>query len=253
MVQTEIEFQAFRRENPFLGPLGPGEDPGIKYPRFRHYEYIPPRSASNVDDTDDTGRVIAPTLSPTRLNSVPGKNPTLTPTASSTTTSSSPPPPTSTPPPTSIPQGNNNGGNDGDDENPDDDDDDGDVSKPIIDCNIDENGDVNVVPNASKTFVDYKYKIITDSGSASLQTEVLPVLEKKILETILPDIFQCESGVRHLSWNLRNSHRKLALIGASANPPDLVSLNGKSCILFKSLHIIEEFDSDSLDLETIFL
>lgn len=150
------------------------------------------------------------------MNTNPGNSPTAAPTTSSsttitTTTNSSSPPPS---------QGETGGGT-----NNNDADDNGGISKPVIDCGIDENGDVNAVPDASKSFVDYKYKIITDPGSANLQTEVLPVLEKKILETILPDIFQCETGARHLSLNLRNSRRKLALLGASANPPDLVSLS----------------------------
>lgn len=273
MTQEDEEFKAFQRENPNIGPLGPGQDPKIKYPRFRHYEYIPPRSASNVNDTEDTGgRVIdSPTLSPVSSNETPGISPTKTPTLSPT-----------------FSQGNGGGEGDGGGNNDGGGDDDGDdgsngggggddgsngggggggsgndddgpnVTKPVIDCGIDENGDVNVVPTASKKFVDYKYNIITDPGSANLETEILPVLEKKLLEFILPDLFQCESDIRRLSWHSKNIRRKLQLVGASSSPPDLVSTSD-FCVADNEAHecnVVDGMmtfyhDSDDIDMSTI--
>ena len=58
--------------------------------------------------------------------------------------------------------------------------------------------------------------------------EVLPLLEKELLKMILPDIFQCDADQRALTATNYNSSRRLALLGASVNPLDIVSLQGKS-------------------------
>ena len=72
-----------------------------------------------------------------------------------------------------------------------------------------------------ENYVDYKYKIVTNSD-ADL-TDILSVLERKLLEWILRDIFECSTGDRALSDVTDHDSRRLAILGASANPPDKIS------------------------------
>jgi hypothetical protein len=82
---------------------------------------------------------------------------------------------------------------------------------------------MNVSSAANKDFVDYKYKIVTQRNGADLTSEILPILEEKLLEKILPSIFQCSTNTRALTDATSHTSRRLALLGASSNPPDLVS------------------------------
>lgn len=79
-----------------------------------------------------------------------------------------------------------------------------------------------------ETQVNFTYEIVTD-GASNLSTEVLPVLEKAILDSILPVMFDGTCSRRHLEKsNLRQSKsRRLNLIGASASPPDTISERGE--------------------------
>lgn len=97
-------------------------------------------------------------------------------------------------------------------------------------CVSNEKGDFFVSTSYTEdTQVNFTYEIVTD-GVSDLSSEVLPVLEKAILDSILPVIFgdSC-SGRRLEKNNLRQpTSRRLNLLGASASPPDTVSDRGKT-------------------------
>jgi hypothetical protein len=97
-------------------------------------------------------------------------------------------------------------------------------------CISNDKGDFFVSSSyTADTQLNFTYEIVTD-GASDLSTEVLPVLEKSILDSILPVMFDGTCSGRRLDKsNLRQSaRRRLNLIGASASPPDTVSDKGKN-------------------------
>ena len=242
------KFDMFMRQNPDLEAVGQGENLEIRFPLLRSFDYIPLR---NVEDDDDaevdpfTRSTRSPSLKPslapsefptavaavlTKVPSAgpsilesPSKAPTLLPTIGNIDTdnnSKASIAPTAGPSilespskaPTLLPTiGNIDTDN-----------------KPSIDCRINADGEVNADANADQDFVNFNYKIVTQRGVANLKEEVLPLLEKELLKMIMPNIFQCDADQRALTATNYNSSRRLALLGASANPPDIVSLQGKS-------------------------
>ena len=248
MSEHSEEFITFMRQNPHLKAVGKGDNAEINFPMFRNYDYIPAR---NADDDGGAGGdpittstrspspelSLAPSEFPTAVAAVltkvpsagpsilesPSKAPTLLPTIGNIDTdnnSKASIAPTAGPSilespskaPTLLPTiGNIDTDN-----------------KPSIDCRINADGEVNADANADQDFVNFNYKIVTQKGVANLLEEVLPLLEKELLKMILPDIFQCDADQRALTATNYHSSRRLALLGASVNPLDIVSLQGKS-------------------------
>ena len=104
------------------------------------------------------------------------------------------------------------------------------VTETLNLCVSNDKGDFFVSSSYTEdTQVNFTYEIVTD-GVTDLSTEVLPVLEKAILDSILPVMFgDACSGRRLEKNNLRQStSRRLNLLGASASPPDTVSDRGKT-------------------------
>jgi len=227
-------FALFRRENPNVLPLGKGESAEIRNPLYRHREYIAPRNAkdgdgfppnSGMDPITSSSRspspepTLAPSEFPSAVADVLTKVPTAGPSISESPSKA----------PILLPTEDNNNADTTagpsilespiiEDNN----------SKPIIDCSMNADGDVNADANADNDYVNFKYKIVTQKGGANLEKEVLPPLEEKLLEMIIPNIFQCDTDQRALTATTYNSSRRLALLGASAKPPDVVSSKGKS-------------------------
>ena len=104
-------------------------------------------------------------------------------------------------------------------------------------CIIDNEGFVHADDQVTKeTVLDYRYKIISNTTRPILETEVLPLVEHRLLEIILGDILECDELMiqegmrsdRRLSLSsaylgAHGSSRKLGLIGASSSPPDRVA------------------------------
>lgn len=106
-----------------------------------------------------------------------------------------------------------------------------DVSDPNpISCVSDVDGDFFIASSFIVDFsqVDFAYEIVSDPDVADLSTEVLPVLEKAIIDSILPEIFGTVCSERRLETNNLRSANRRGLIGASASPPDIVSGKSKS-------------------------
>eukprot|EP00979_Chaetoceros_neogracilis_P015608 scaffold6248_cov251-Chaetoceros_neogracile.AAC.2 len=192
MIQNQREiFDLFNRENNLNDEdVGTLEEFVMNNPLYRHFENIPPRSISegaappnSAISTDSPSP--EPSLTPSEFPNEVAAVMTMAPSASPTI---------------SI-----------------------DRLQPTVDCSIDANGDMNVSSAANKDFVDYKYKIVTQTNGADLTSEILPILEEKLLEKILPSIFQCSTNTRALTDATSHTSRRLALLGASSNPPDKVS------------------------------
>lgn len=178
----------------------------IEFPAYRHYLYIPSRNANNNYDDEHVTKL--PTQSPTNDNDNDNNGtsisdfPSLAPSVRESTS-------------TSIPS----------------DEDDGGPQDPNY-CNVNENGEINADPLADLSSVHYRYKIITDESSLPiLESDILPFVEHKILEYAMKDIFQCnEEWGRVLSASADLEHRgsrRLGLVGASSNPADTISADGK--------------------------
>ncbi len=97
-------------------------------------------------------------------------------------------------------------------------------------CESDENGDYSMtsLSDTSNSYVIlYKYNLETQKNGANIAKEVLPFLEKALLDFILPDLFidQC-NPIRSLRQNSDYS-RRLSIVGASSKPLDIISTEGK--------------------------
>ena len=245
MSTEEFIFKLYKRSNPeeFGGEddVSSYKDALIKNPRFRAYDYIPPReidyTGSVENDRDEEGErnLVYPTPSPTpapiQTTDTPTNAPSMGKSESPSVTTGSPTnvvtvPPTKSPSkqPTKQPTNgrviNNPSSTD-------------DLFLPEIDCTIDGEGNVNgpINGSAEADYVSYKYKIV--SSGADLETEILPPLEKKLLEMLLPSVFSCEQNGRSL---YDSQNRKLSMIGASSKPNDIVSETGEyffycTCVL----------------------
>ncbi len=219
----EEKFKSFARANPGVGDLLLGQNPGIEYPLFRHYRYFAPRSIGDpivrpVQVQPTTGPketssptatpIASPTVSPTATLERPTGGPskiTESPTVTPTVSSSQPTVSNST-----APTG---------------------IIQPF-DCVTDDAGRFMTTADsdpASVYFVNYKYSVLTDPFfSEDIAGEVLPFLEKAVLNSILPDIFGSFCNDRRvLQTKLRNRSRRLAITGASTFPADVISINGE--------------------------
>jgi hypothetical protein len=69
----------------------------------------------------------------------------------------------------------------------------------------------------------------TIKGKASITQEILPVMEKNLLDAILPSVFRdsCINSRRLMERDTHN-RRRLSMIGASAKPDDTISTDGKN-------------------------
>ncbi len=192
------DFEFFKRENPFIGDLDPGENPLITWPLYRHFEEVPERDA--INDPESVPSNDAPPVDDPPVSSSPSEE--------------------------SAGDGGPTEDSVGDDDIIIVDEDDAFVTNP---CIFDEDGNFNAYATANtvQTDLDYKYKIETLSGFASLEDEVVPYVEKMILQMLVPKIFDCEN-VRSLSSGLRHGNRRLALAGASSSPNDVISDTGES-------------------------
>jgi hypothetical protein len=169
-----------------------------KYPSFRQYHY-------SEKVADDGGVIVDPTTVQV-LTSSPTESPNESVTSSPTESSDK----TITSSPTESPDTS--------------------VTETLNLCVSNDKGDFFVSSSYTEdTQVNFTYEIVTD-GVTDLSTEVLPVLEKAILDSILPVMFgDACSGRRLEKNNLRQStRRRLNLLGASASPPDTVSDRGKT-------------------------
>lgn len=256
MSTEEIIFQLYKRSNPeeFGGEdVSSYKEALIKNPRFRHYEYIPPRDIDETDavendyEGEDDRNLVYPTPSPTpapiqttvSLTNAPSIGKSESPsmkTESPTNAVTSMPTVKITVSPTKSPSKQPTNGRVINNPSSTDD-----LFLPEIDCTIDGEGNVNGPFNGSveADYVSYKYKIV--SSGADLETEILPPLEKKLLEMLLPSVFSCEENGRSL---YDSQSRRLSMVGASSKPNDVVSTTGEcffhcTCILVvKSIKLI---------------
>jgi len=228
-----MDTQAFER---FKREYGLGDQPidlDSRNPRFRHYEDLPNRDAINENaggidpSTISPSPSAEPSASPSNQPSAepsvsPSNQPSAEPSASPSnqpSASASPSNQPSTKPsasPSNQPSASASPSNQPFAV--------ADPDKPFPDCSSDENGDFNIdaIGSATLTVVDYKYEIVIDPTLAKLRVDIMPFLEKAILDSILPDIFQCDDN-RLLSTILRNGVGIPAFVGASARPTDVVS------------------------------
>lgn len=118
-------------------------------------------------------------------------------------------------------------------------------------CESDAKGDYfltssqsNLASN-SNNMIQYKYRLETQKDGADISSEVLPFLEKALLDSIIPDLF---SGHCNSSRSLKkyfHSSRKLSIVGASTKPVDLIAEDGKYCFFY----CVEDFVVKSIRLD----
>ena len=205
------EFELFKRENPSIDGIAPdGKNLLIKWPIYRHFNDIPERDA--INDLGSVPSNTPPTTTETPES--PATSPVISPTEGTDGEGPDGEGPDGEGPDGEGPDGEGNGGGEGENRNA---------------CNFDEKGNFNAyaTANTEETSLDYKYKVETYSDGVSVKDEVVPFLEKMILQIIVPKIFDCEGG-RLLSSGLRHRDRRLALAGASAGPADSISEVGES-------------------------
>lgn len=155
----------------------------------------------------------SPTLKPTTLPTAkPSKNPTASPTGSPTAKPSASPSFSPTASPSSSPT--------------------------RADCES-TNGIFGVVDEGVSVTVDFAYEVevsLDEKGNETIQDNILPPLEKAIVDSILPIVFQ-EQCDRTNGRRLR-SQRRLEVLGISQYPDDYIYDDCKcgSLIQLKKLH-----------------
>ncbi len=207
-------IELFRRENPAIeGIIEANEDPRLKWPIYRHFDDVPERDAINDLDSVPVNDFI-PTIGPSTTDGGDDDD--------------------------------NGSGDDNTNGNVDDDEngngDDGvltdDIAAPEpqeedpFTCTYDDDGNFNAVSSdfTDETLLTYKYKVETYGEGVNVENDIVPFLEKEILQMIVPEIFDCENG-QGQSRHLRRKSRRLALSGASTFPADTISDEGKYCCL----------------------
>jgi hypothetical protein len=96
-------------------------------------------------------------------------------------------------------------------------------------CVSDENGDF-LIPSqvtTSEKVITYKYRMDTQKDGANITSEVIPFLEKKLLDSILPNLFHDQCSSRRKMYQRMQHERRLNIIGASSRPADTISTSGK--------------------------
>ncbi len=98
-------------------------------------------------------------------------------------------------------------------------------------CSSSNNGSffISETDGVVNNIINYKYQMELAKDSANISTEVLPVLEKALLDKILPNLFIDECGSRRLFEEYQRNHmRRLSIVGASSKPVDVESSDGKN-------------------------
>eukprot|EP00554_Chaetoceros_debilis_P009137 CAMPEP_0194101792 /NCGR_PEP_ID=MMETSP0150-20130528/2454_1 /TAXON_ID=122233 /ORGANISM="Chaetoceros debilis, Strain MM31A-1" /LENGTH=419 /DNA_ID=CAMNT_0038788513 /DNA_START=40 /DNA_END=1296 /DNA_ORIENTATION=+ len=214
-------FEAFARANPNVvdDNLVEGQNPGAIYPGFRHFRYFAPRSVVDYIQSEIKQTAAPTTAAPTTAaptTTAPTTTaPTQVPSSSASLVHSNSP--TLSPLPSLVIIDGN--GNDN-----------------LPACATDEAGSFMTESSGpyEENILAYKYSVITNPDMrARIEQEVLPSIETTILDAILPDLFKGVCGDRRsLQEKLRTSSRtsrRLAIVGASAQPPDLFSTS-ETCI-----------------------
>ena len=103
-------------------------------------------------------------------------------------------------------------------------------------CEPDQNGDFLIPSKGAieSVIVGYKYQMEMGKNSANITAEVIPDVEKAILDAILPELFDV-CNTRRLIESEFQWERKLAVLGASSKPVDTISTVGKISIFMKIL------------------